>query len=103
MEGKFITLEGIEGVGKSTNAEFVADYLVERGKRIVMTREPGGTRIGEQLRDLLLHSAPGTVPETSELLMMFAARAAHLDEIIVPALHRGEWVVCDRFTDATFA
>ena len=103
MEGKFITLEGIEGVGKSTNLEFVANYLTERGKNVVTTREPGGTPVGEHLRDVLLNSAPGTVPETCELLMMFAARAAHLDEVIMPALKRGCWVVCDRFTDASYA
>lgn len=103
MAGKFITLEGIEGVGKSTNLEFVATYLGDRGRSVVKTREPGGTPVGERLRDVLLNSPPGTVPETSELLMMFAARAAHLDDVIRPALARGDWVVCDRFTDATYA
>lgn len=103
MAGKFITLEGIEGVGKSTNVEFVARFLIEQGKSVVTTREPGGTQVGERLRDVLLNSAPGTVPHTSELLMMFAARAAHLEEVILPALARDTWVVCDRFTDATFA
>jgi len=103
MAGKFITLEGIEGVGKSTNLDFVASYLGEHGKRVVTTREPGGTQVGERLRDVLLNSAQGSVPKTSELLMMFAARAAHLEEVILPALGRGDWVVCDRFTDATYA
>jgi len=103
MAGKFITLEGIEGVGKSTNVEFVANLLAERGKSVVTTREPGGTQVGERIRDVLLNSEPGTVPDTCELLLMFAARAAHLGEVIMPAVTRGDWVVCDRFTDASFA
>jgi dTMP kinase len=103
MAGRFITLEGIEGVGKSTNLDFVAAFLAARGKRVMTTREPGGTPVGERLREVLLHSAPGTVPAVSELLMMFAARAAHLETVILPALARNDWVVCDRFTDAPFA
>ena len=103
MTGKFITLEGIEGVGKSTNLQFVAEYLADRGRRVLTTREPGGTPVGERLRELLLDSEPGTVPDTCELLMMFAARAAHLEKVIRPALGEGIWVVCDRFTDATYA
>lgn len=103
MTGKFITLEGIEGVGKSTNLEFVAEYLTDRGKRVITTREPGGTPVAERLRELLLDSEPGSVPATCELLMMFAARAAHLEKVIRPALEEGIWVVCDRFTDATYA
>lgn len=103
MTGKFITLEGIEGVGKSTNLEFVAGYLADRGQRVITTREPGGTPVGERLRELLLDSEHGSVPDTCELLMMFAARAAHLEKIIRPALEQGIWVVCDRFTDATYA
>lgn len=101
--GKFITLEGIEGVGKSTNLDFVAATLRERGHTVVTTREPGGTPVGEQLREVLLNSERGRVPATGELLVMFAARAAHLEQLIWPALARGEWVVCDRFTDATYA
>jgi dTMP kinase len=101
--GKFITLEGIEAVGKSTNLEFVAGLLRARGLTVLTTREPGGTRIGEQLRDVLLNSEQGSVPDTVELLLMFAARAAHLQQVIWPALARGDWVVCDRFTDASYA
>ena len=103
MTGKFITLEGIEGLGKSTNLQFVTEYLRNRGKTVVTTREPGGTPVGERLRDVLLNSERGSVPDTCELLMMFAARDAHLEQVIRPALERGDWVVCDRFTDATFA
>lgn len=103
MKGKFITLEGIEGLGKSTNLEFVSEHLRQRGKTVVTTREPGGTPIGEHLRDVLLNSERGSVPDTCELLMMFAARDVHLEQVIRPALERGEWVVCDRFTDATYA
>ena len=103
MKGKFITLEGIEGLGKSTNLEFVSEHLQQRGKTVVTTREPGGTPIGERLRDVLLNSERGSVPDTCELLMMFAARDVHLEQVIRPALERGEWVVCDRFTDATYA
>ena len=103
MTGKFITLEGIEGLGKSTNLQFVTEYLRNRGKTVVTTREPGGTAVGERLRDVLLNSERGSVPDTCELLMMFAARDAHLEQVIRPALERGDWVVCDRFTDATFA
>ncbi len=103
MTGKFITLEGIEGVGKSTNLEFVAGYLSDRGQRVLTTREPGGTPIGERLRGLLLDSERGSIPDTCELLMMFAARAAHIEKVIRPALEQGIWVVCDRFTDASYA
>jgi dTMP kinase len=101
--GKFITIEGTEGVGKSTHLEFLAEYLRERGKTVVTTREPGGTACAEKIRDILLQSEQGTLSERCELLLMFAARASHLDELILPALERGEWVVCDRFTDATYA
>ncbi len=103
MHGKFITIEGIEGVGKSTNLEFVAERLRAAGKQVVVTREPGGTPLAESIRDLLIdpQSAP-TSPDT-ELLLVFAARAEHLAGKIRPALARGEWVLCDRFTDATFA
>jgi dTMP kinase len=101
--GKFITLEGTEGVGKSTHLQFVADYLREQGKTVITTREPGGTPVAERIREILLHSEPGTVSDRCELLLMFAARASHLDELIWPARERGDWVVCDRFTDATYA
>lgn len=102
MAGRFITLEGIEGVGKSTNLEFVADWLRERGHQVVVTREPGGTPLAERLRELLL-AGDGRVPALAELLLMFAARHSHLQELIEPALARGDWVLCDRFTDASFA
>ena len=101
--GKFITVEGIEGVGKSTNIDFIVGYLRDRGKVAVATREPGGTDVAERIRDVLLNSVPGTIPDVCELLLMFAARASHLNDLITPALERGDWVVCDRFTDATYA
>lgn len=101
--GKFITLEGGEGVGKSTNLKFVTDWLTERGIPFVQTREPGGTPLAEELRELLLSKREEPVDPTAELLMVFAARAQHLAEVIVPALERGDWVICDRFTDATYA
>ncbi len=101
--GKFITIEGGEGVGKTTNREFVADWLRRRGITLRMTREPGGTELGEALRrQLLSTTGPAPAPMT-ELLLIFAARAQHLAEVIEPALAAGEWVLCDRFTDATFA
>ncbi|RUR32433.1 dTMP kinase [Vreelandella andesensis] len=102
--GRFITLEGGEGVGKSTNVAFVASWLKERGIEVVRTREPGGTPRAEAIRGLLLDpSFDETLHTDAELLLMFAARAQHLAQKIVPALERGAWVVCDRFTDATFA
>lgn len=102
-KGKFITIEGVEGVGKSTNVGFVATYLREHGQTVLATREPGGTPVAEQIREVLLHSPDGSVSDVCELLLMFAARASHLEELIIPALDRGEWVVCDRFTDASYA
>ncbi|WGI26905.1 dTMP kinase [Halomonas alkaliantarctica] len=102
--GRFITLEGGEGVGKSTNVGFVAECLEAEGLEVVRTREPGGTERGEAIRALLLDPAPQEpLHVDAELLLMFAARAQHLAEKILPALARGAWVVCDRFTDATFA
>jgi dTMP kinase len=98
--GKFITLEGVDGAGKSTHLGFVADWLGQHGREVVLTREPGGTPIGEELRTLLLNREMD--PDT-ELLLMFAARQAHLAELILPALARGAWVVSDRFTDASYA
>lgn len=100
--GRFITVEGIEGVGKSTNLGFVANELRRAGHAVVETREPGGTSLGERIRDLLLGPETRITPLT-ELLLMFAARATHLDEVIRPALSSGKWVVCDRFTDASYA
>lgn len=101
--GKFITLEGGEGVGKTTSLEHVCERLREWNLDVVSTREPGGTPVGERLRDILLERGEVTVPDDCELLLIFAARAAHLSEVIRPCLARGSWVVCDRFTDATYA
>jgi len=101
--GKFITIEGGEGVGKSTQIAGVRDYLAARGLDVVMTREPGGTPRAERIRELLLQTGDETMPPICELLLMFAARATHLANLIEPALARGDWVVCDRFTDATYA
>jgi dTMP kinase len=98
--GKFITFEGLDGAGKTTHLDWFADLLRARGKTVRVTREPGGTRLGERLRELLLQER--MQPDT-EALLMFAARQEHLAEVIVPALKAGEWVVCDRFTDATMA
>ena len=100
---RFITLEGTEGAGKSTALSAMADYLQSRGIDLIVTREPGGTPLGEQLRGLLLDPDTGALAVESELLMMFAARAQHLHQVIRPALGKGQWVLCDRFTDASFA
>lgn len=100
MAGKFITLEGVDGAGKSTHIPAIADMLRSRGKEVLLTREPGGTPLGEKLRELLLHEHMH--PET-ESLLMFAARREHLDQVIRPALERGIYVLSDRFTDASFA
>jgi dTMP kinase len=103
MRGAFISLEGIEGVGKSTNVAFTADAVGRAGYEVVTTREPGGTQLGERVRSWILDGDHGTLSPEIETLLMFAARARHLDEVIRPALTAGRWVVCDRFTDATFA
>ncbi|MCR8921940.1 dTMP kinase [Dasania sp. GY-MA-18] len=103
MQGKLITVEGVEGVGKSTNIEFIAQHLRSAGIKVILTREPGGTPLAEDMRQLLLTPRDETVCDTAELLLMFAARAQHLNEVIKPALQRGDWVLCDRFTDATYA
>jgi dTMP kinase len=100
--GLFITLEGGEGAGKSTSLEFVRDHLEQAGRRVVVTREPGGTPLGEKIRELLLHGRENMEVDT-ELLLMFAARAEHLALVIRPGLAEGACVVCDRFTDATYA
>jgi dTMP kinase len=100
VRGKFITLEGLDGAGKSTHLARLVELLKGRGKAVVQTREPGGTPLGEKLREILL-SEPMHLE--TEALLMFAARREHLAEVIVPALERGDWVVCDRFTDASFA
>lgn len=101
--GQFITLEGTEGVGKSTCIAIIEDWLVDRGIGFVSTREPGGTSLGEELRELLLTHREVDITPLAELLLVFAARAQHLAEKIKPALTSGVWVLCDRFTDATFA
>lgn len=101
--GKFITLEGIEGVGKTSNLEYIRSLLEEAGKECVVTREPGGTPLGESLRTLLLEHSTDEMSADAELLMMFAARAEHLKKIILPALEADKYVLCDRFTEATYA
>jgi dTMP kinase len=98
--GRFITFEGIDGAGKSTHIGFVTDLLKEAGKTVVSTREPGGTKLGEKLRELLLHEK---MDLETEALLMFASRREHLAQVIEPALARGDWVLSDRFTDASFA
>lgn len=103
MTGKFISLEGGEGSGKSSNLVFLCEELQQRGIAVTLTREPGGTRLAEQIRGLLLNHGDEPIAPMSELLLMFAARAQHLQQVIVPALQRGDWVLCDRFTDSTFA
>jgi dTMP kinase len=103
MKGAFITLEGTEGVGKSTNLDFMRSLIEARGHRVVTTREPGGTKLGERVRELVLRSKPGSLSAVTEALLMFAARAHHLERVIRPALARGDWVLCDRFSDATVA
>lgn len=103
QRGLFITFEGIEGVGKSTNIQFVAELLEAAGVDFIVTREPGGTPLAEEIRQLLLAPREEPVNELTELLMMFAARAQHLHTLILPALKQGRWVLCDRFTDATYA
>jgi dTMP kinase len=102
VRGRFITLEGIDGAGKSTHLAWLAAHLQARGVVVRVTREPGGTALGEKLRALLLDKDQPMHLET-ETLLMFAARREHIDKVIGPALERGEWVLCDRFTDATFA
>jgi hypothetical protein len=98
--GRFITVEGIDGAGKSSHIEWLREYLTQRGHAVVVTREPGGTPLGEALRSILLNEPMS--PET-EMMLMFAARAEHLTEVIRPALARGAWVISDRFSDATYA
>jgi len=101
--GKFITFEGTEGVGKTTNMDFVAQTLAARGIRLIRTREPGGTPMAERVRAILLDPQSEPIDPEAELLLVFAARAQHLARVIKPALESGSWVLCDRFTDATYA
>jgi dTMP kinase len=103
VRGKFITLEGGEGVGKSSNLEFVAGLLEEAGLDVERTREPGGTPLAERIRAVIVTPADAPMPPMAELLLVFAARAAHIEGRIRPALEAGRWVLCDRFTDASYA
>jgi dTMP kinase len=103
MKGRFITVEGIEGVGKTTNIDFIHKLLLTAGHDVVLTREPGGTPLGEAIRGLLLDPEYTGMDSTCELQLMFAARAEHLAKVVWPALETGRWVLCDRFTDATYA
>lgn len=100
LRGKFITFEGIDGAGKSSHIAAAAAFVRDQGRTVVATREPGGTPLGEKLRELLLHEA---MHRETEALLMFAARREHLAQVIEPALQRGDWVICDRFSDATYA
>mgnify|MGYP001185773156 FL=1 len=102
-KGFFITLEGIEGAGKSTMVNFVENSLIKAGHDVVKTREPGGTKIGEQIREILLNNENNKLTSDTELLLIFAARAQHMKEIIMPALSSGKTILCDRFTDASYA
>ncbi len=103
QNGRFITVEGCEGVGKTTNLDFIESLLRESGHDVIRTREPGGTPLAESVRELLLAPREESVAELTELLLVFAARAQHIEQVIKPALTRGQWVLCDRFTDATYA
>jgi dTMP kinase len=101
--GKFITIDGVEGAGKSTQIEFICEYLKAKGVNVVLTREPGGTDVGEKIRTLLLSNSTGKMHADTELMMMFAARNEHIQNKIMPTLGRGDWVLSDRFTDASYA
>lgn len=103
MTGKFITFEGIEGAGKSTAIEMVQEYLLQHGMKVVVTREPGGTKVSEVIRDVVLNRHDLDIVADTELLLFFAARAQHIAQIIKPALAQGKIILCDRFTDASFA
>ena len=102
-KGLFITLEGIEGAGKSTAVDFIEDFLTKEGHDVIKTREPGGTVIGEQIREILLNNENYTLTNDTELLLVFSARAQHIQEVILPALSSGKIILCDRFTDASYA
>ena len=103
MSGLFITIEGIECVGKSTNTKFIANYLKKRGIKTHQTREPGGTLLAEKIRNILLFQENENISPLSELFLLFAARDANIQQVIKPALRDDRWVICDRFTDASFA
>jgi dTMP kinase len=101
--GKFITIDGVEGAGKSTQIDFIRDYLSNKGINVILTREPGGTELGEKIRELLLSPETKSMHSETELLLMFAARNEHVHRKIMPALAQGDWVLSDRFTDASYA
>ena len=101
--GKFITIDGVEGAGKSTQITFICDYLKAKGVNVILTREPGGTGVGEKIRTLLLRNSTGKMHADTELMLMFAARNEHIQNKIMPTLGRGDWVLSDRFTDASYA
>ncbi len=101
--GRFIAMEGIEGTGKSTHTAYLAGWLAQQGQQVVTAREPGGTPLGERLRAILLDPGLGSMPPLAEALLMFAARSASIKEVILPALERGAWVVCDRFVESSYA
>ena len=103
MSGLFITIEGIECVGKSTNTKFISNYLNKRGIKTHQTREPGGTLLAEKIRNILLYQENESITPLSELFLLFAARDVNIQQVIKPALRDGKWVICDRFTDASFA
>jgi dTMP kinase len=103
QKGKFITIDGVEGAGKSTQITFIYEYLQAKGVNVVLTREPGGTDLGEQIRELLLNTKTKPMHSDSELLLMFSARNEHIHNKIIPALNNGDWVLSDRFTDASYA
>lgn len=103
MKNHFITIEGIEGAGKSSAIEFIAEHLRNKNIDFILTREPGGSQIAEVIRKVLLDHYPEKMHPDTEMLLYFAARAQHLHQTIIPALKRGQWVICDRFTDTTYA
>ena len=103
QKGKFITIDGVEGAGKSTQIDFICSHLAKRNIKVVLTREPGGTELGEKIRDLLLSTETKSMHSDTELLLMFAARNEHIKTKIMPTLEQGHWVLSDRFTDASYA
>ncbi len=103
QKGKFITIDGVEGSGKSTQIDFICNYLDSKGINVILTREPGGTELGEKIRDILLSTDTKSMHADTELLLMFAARNEHINTKIVPALENGDWVLSDRFTDSSYA
>jgi len=102
-KGMFISLEGSEGVGKTTSLKFINEFIESLGHKVLLTREPGGTPLAEELRNILLSDREEEVQSDTELLLMFAARCQHVNQVIKPALERGTWVICDRFVDASYA